>query len=275
MIVNIFQKRDIPMLMRMTENPRTDNILLVSPPSDKQVELARYLMELSDELNINLIITTPDVMNAIKCTDGKSLGFDNNPNILFYRGGVNVGRICNDDGDTSSESSIDELREIINSTIPPIEFKRNNADKLEEIKSIREYIAKANPISCCAYNKASDSYCELVNEVYEDITQMLGMCGCGNSDYTSKAVRDYLEIVRMRTDDSNPNSFNDAEKLMMEKFGAHHVAENGVLQFMAYCLDTFGMTDHGVNITCCWLTELGEVCLKALNIYFDLYNEEE
>ena len=43
----------------------------------------------------------------------------------------------------------------------------------------------------------------------------------------------------------------------------------GMLQFLAYVLDSYGFTTHGSGIGGCWLTEDGERLLTVLDAWYE------
>ena len=47
----------------------------------------------------------------------------------------------------------------------------------------------------------------------------------------------------------------------------------GILQFLAYILDSYGFTEHGSSVGGCWLTKEGEKLLTVLDAWHNLEEE--
>lgn len=49
----------------------------------------------------------------------------------------------------------------------------------------------------------------------------------------------------------------------------------GMLQLLAYVLDSYGFTEHGSSVGGCWLTKDGERLLTVLDAWHDLEEKME
>ncbi len=93
------------------------------------------------------------------------------------------------------------------------------------------------------------------NDVFSD--HILGICGCGNSKDTYKALRDVLKAQ----DDFREDliTYEEKEKRFNE------LGTWGIVQFVLYILDKYELLSHGSSIGGAFLTELGKKYLYVLN----------
>ena len=148
-----------------------------------------------------------------------------------------------------------------------------------KLSEIAEKIVKHHPDCCIAENHEVINGCRedwyeksLINLLmnywmYED----LGLCGCGYPGCTCEVIRKYLHIRQ----DKQQDKLTYTEVANRYKSELHindyDLDQFGLLQFMMYILDLNGFTEHGSNITSCWLTEKGEMLLTTL----DAWHEEK
>ena len=115
---------------------------------------------------------------------------------------------------------------------------------------------------------SSEGY-ELFNDIMEFMKfSILGCCGCGDIDSTLIAIRDYLYLVKHRTDNNTTEGWNESKHMLKEKFGVDHISNDRILQYMAYSLDTMEFTDHGSSINGTWILDLGRIALYLFDLYF-------
>lgn len=150
-------------------------------------------------------------------------------------------------------------------------------ENINILKEIREYIIKEDKESSIA----SNNYCEetLLDDLYTYYTyEVIGCCGCGDTDSTTKAIMNYLNSVFIRHSVFLSSSFRQskewaetikiADDILEENFGFRDVTDNPLLQYLAYSLDDKGLTEHGTSIRGCWLTKSGKHCLYVYQLYF-------
>jgi hypothetical protein len=80
----------------------------------------------------------------------------------------------------------------------------------------------------------------------------LGWCGCGDPTAAFEYLKDALTAI------------DNGAAAKMEFFG---IEMCGIIWTYLYMLDAHGLTEHGFNISGCWLTDKGEDVLKALCTY--------
>jgi hypothetical protein len=92
----------------------------------------------------------------------------------------------------------------------------------------------------------------------------LGICGCGNPDDTLMYIIDVLQLM----EDYHNNLMTWEE--YYEKQHALAKADNeGLSWLLWYWLDDKGLTEHGGNVSGCWLTTKGYEVLQMLNEWID------
>lgn len=144
-----------------------------------------------------------------------------------------------------------------------------------KLSEIAKYIADNYPESNIAYNNDVIKGCR--EERYEEslidplldfyIHEELGLCGCGNPEFTYETIRrylsirnefiiskiDYQEVINRYKNDLLLDYYNDIQY--------------GLLQFMMYILDDKDFTTHGSSIDGCWLTRKGQRLLTVLEAW--------
>ena len=132
-----------------------------------------------------------------------------------------------------------------------------------KLSEMAEYIADNCPESNIAYNNDVIKGCR--EEWYEEslidplldfyMHEELGLCGCGNPEFTYETIRRYLSIR---------NEFTISKIDYHEVIGRYKNdllidynkdIQYGLLQFMMYILDDKDFTTHGSGIGGCWLTK--------------------
>ena len=147
------------------------------------------------------------------------------------------------------------------------------------LSEIAEYVLDNNP-DCCLKNKVikgcrEQSYEESLINLLLDfyMIEKMDMCGCDVPEDTYEAIRRYLHIRKSCFAENL--SWED----VIKRYGTDlHIDYNdsmnyGMLQFLAYILDSYGFTEHGSSIGGCWLTKDGERLLTVLDAWHD--SEEE
>ena len=148
------------------------------------------------------------------------------------------------------------------------------------ISEIAEYLVTKFSQSLLATNDVVEVGCRdvdyedyLVSEVIEFFNRYIGMCGCGCPEYTYEMLR---KLLRIRLDRSNEEL--DCGKVSQRYLDDIGLDENqnkdhdGIVHFILYILDDKDIVEHGSSIGGCWLTELGKIYLRVLDIWHDWYN---
>lgn len=150
-------------------------------------------------------------------------------------------------------------------------------EQLEKVKEIRNWIIEKYPDSCIAVNDKNNgpspddaiddkgTNCLLAEVRDFFLYEIMDFCGCGIPFTSMMDVRNYLTIVKI----NHEKSFDEGHKLTEKIFGVKCACDNSLLQFMAYTLDSYGLTEHGTSINGAWLEDLGKKCLTILDIVFE------
>lgn len=106
----------------------------------------------------------------------------------------------------------------------------------------------------------------------------LKWCGCGNPEEAMFLMGDVLDILKRRSDsNTGSSSFADYKDSpwskhtdeLYDKLGRNEKGE--WLSMLAlsylYMLDAHSLTEHGGNVSGCWLTEKGEEVLAAIKAH--------
>lgn len=280
MSITALSESDTSAICRVISKDRHDAIIFATDFIDTDLTPVSKAI-LQEHPDTNIILVNPSMIfnivdrNEDMKKDVAEAG--NQEMIVFCRDGyvrdhIMLGKLPS----ITDEGSIQQIVDIVRTKLPDLSHGPSDPDdKLARIRELRSYVCRRYPESCCAYNKAATTYYDLVNEVANDFIYMvIGLCGCGCPDSTIEAIRDYLEIVRIRHT-KDDGGFDRACAIMQEKFHHNYVCDDSLLQFMAYLLDDKGLTEHGSSINGAWLTDEGEVCLEVLNMYLGLDDEEE
>lgn len=149
-----------------------------------------------------------------------------------------------------------------------------------KLNEIADYVEEKYPDSC--FSKNHTNYlkgCEedwyqnhLMNELMDFFSyEIMDMCGCGNPEYTYEVIRKIL-IIRSENPDYNETEKRYKDDLNLDSENTENHC--GILQFILYMLDACGIVDHGSNIWCCHLTDLGNMYLTVLNAWHEKESEE-
>lgn len=87
-------------------------------------------------------------------------------------------------------------------------------------------------------------------------------CGCGDPDETLIKVLDALNLCAIK-------GTEEREIFTKEKFGVHHVTNDGLVQLLFYVLDDKGFIQHGGGVGYSWLSDAGKVFRALLNQYLN------
>lgn len=151
-----------------------------------------------------------------------------------------------------------------------------------KLSEIAEYITENYPESNIAYNNYVIKGCR--EEWYEEslidplldfyMHEELGLCGCGNPEFTYETIRRYLsirnEFVISKIDYQEVIDRYKNDLLL----DYNNDIQYGLLQFMMYILDDKDFTTHGGSIGGCWLTKKGQRLLKVLEAWRTREDEE-
>ena len=162
-----------------------------------------------------------------------------------------------------------------------------------KIYDIAKYLIKEYPECCLAYNGIGEEsdweYYDrpLVEDCLSEFDKMLGLCGCGNPEYTHMVIRERLEAIYEYDFKDGKRNYNyDKESydkkwnridniLGIERLNTRdNKAYYGMIQFMMYELDSCGFLEHGSSIGGAWITDLGIMYLEVLKMA-QKYEEEE
>ena len=144
-----------------------------------------------------------------------------------------------------------------------------------KLSEIAEYVVNNNPGCCMAYNHEVNKGCR--EDWYEEylidplvsfyIHEKMNLCGCGIPEDTYEVIRQYLHVRKNRFEENL--SYEDVkEKYKIDlHIDCDDFIQYGILQFLAYVLDSYGFTTHGGGIGGCWLTEDGERFLTVLDAW--------
>ncbi len=144
-----------------------------------------------------------------------------------------------------------------------------------KLSEIAEYIVDNYPESNIAYN--NDVIKGYKKEWYEEslidplldfyMHEELGLCGCGNPEFTYETIRRYLnirnEFVISKIDYQEVIDRYKNDLLL----DYNNDIQYGLLQFMMYILDDKDFTTHGSSIGGCWLTKKGQRLLTVLEAW--------
>lgn len=149
------------------------------------------------------------------------------------------------------------------------------------LSEIAEHVVDNNPNCCVRFEVIRDCRTEPYEESLIEpllnfyMHEKMDMCGCGTPEDTYEVIRRYLRIRK--------NCF--AEKLswedVVERYETNlHMNYSdsmnyGMLQLLAYVLDSYGFTEHGSSVGGCWLTKDGERLLTVLDAWHDLEEKME
>lgn len=99
--------------------------------------------------------------------------------------------------------------------------------------------------------------------------EVLHLCGCGSPEDTYEVIRRYLHIRKARfRDDLSYDLVKESYNVNLHMDYDDSI-QYGMLQFLAYVLDSYGFTTHGGGIGGCWLTEDGERLLTVLDAWYE------
>lgn len=146
-----------------------------------------------------------------------------------------------------------------------------------KLSEIAEYIVDNYSDCCMAYNNEVIKGCR--EEWYEEILieplldfymyEKMGLCGCGSPEDTYEVIRRYLHIRKARfRDDLSYDLVKESYNVNLHMDYDDSI-QYGMLQFLAYVLDSYGFTTHGGGIGGCWLTEDGERLLTVLDAWYE------
>lgn len=147
------------------------------------------------------------------------------------------------------------------------------------LSEIAEYVVDNNP-DCCVKNEVirgcrTESYEESLIEPLLNfyMYEKMDLCGCGIPENTYEAIRRYLRI-RKSCFEENLSWEDVTERYRTNLHIDYDDSMNyGILQFLAYILDSYGFTEHGSSVGGCWLTREGEKLLVVLDAWHDLEEE--
>lgn len=150
-----------------------------------------------------------------------------------------------------------------------------------KLSEIVEYVLDNNP-DCCVKNEVirgcreewyEKSLIEPLLDFY--IHEKMNLCGCGVPENTYEAIRRYLRI-RKSCFEENISWENVTECYRTNLHIDYDDPMNyGILQFLAYILDSYGFTEHGSSVGGCWLTKEGERLLTVLDAWYNRGKEIE
>lgn len=138
-------------------------------------------------------------------------------------------------------------------------------EQVKRIMEIFNWIKENRPDSSISSNDFSNYQ---ISEIFEEVVEHfsyfeIGLCGCGMPDSTIDTIRDYLKIIK----DTQGSRLDNRKAALKKVFDVEYITSDSLLQFMAYVLDHLGFTEHGSGIDGCWITDLGEMCLYAYDLY--------
>jgi hypothetical protein len=150
------------------------------------------------------------------------------------------------------------------------------------LSEIAEFVIDNYPDSCIAHNHKVIKGCR--DGWYEEslidpllsfyMYEKMDLCGCGIPEQTYEIIRLYLHIRK----DWFTKDMLYEEVLERYKNDLHIDTQDslqaGLLQFLAYVLDSHDFTEHGGSIGGCWLTEDGERLLKVLDEWHKRESQE-
>ena len=157
-----------------------------------------------------------------------------------------------------------------------------------KLSEIAEYIVDNYPDSNIAYNHDVIKGCReewyevsIINTLLDFyMYEELGLCGCGNPEFTYEVIRRYLNIRydNFKISDMDYQDVIDRYKTDLG-INRQNDMQYGLLQFMMYVLDDKGFTEHGSSIGGCYLTDKGGRLLTVLNEWYkaniDCYETSE
>lgn len=116
--------------------------------------------------------------------------------------------------------------------------------------------------------KRDDGHYEIDGNFFEDAESVfchaLGFCGCGCPEVALRVVRDvlaHIAYVHAAKGNLTYSAIQDSESKLFHGVDAFR-------WIVLYLLDSRGLTEHGGNVSCCWLTEAGRGMLDDLNKFF-------
>jgi hypothetical protein len=118
--------------------------------------------------------------------------------------------------------------------------------------------------------------------IYNFYYENLKFCGCGSPWTTLKFIKDFLNTIKQKTDNYKKKDYDKNSEKYYEEYQSNirnifefqNKSENdnffsdsqdGIIQFVLYYLNKIEILEHGGSVGGSWLTEHGEIVLKALN----------
>ena len=273
MIIELYHPEGIPYIERILSDPRMSSVVIVANPNQPGYEIISGKVEIAGKPNANIIKMYPEY--AVQLFENIK---SDKPAIIYTCHGA----LHHDIPFPKNLPDVNALSMYIWQNWPDDEVplhEENEASsedekKLARIKEIRKFVATHYPYSCCAYNKPAYSYEDLVDEVVDDFMYgIVGLCGCGTPIDAIGAIYNYLYMMRIRGEDGK-DSYEKADAYAKKWFNSNGIYGDPMLLFMAYMLDDCGLTEHGSSIGGAWLTEEGEMCLEALEMYMEINDDE-
>jgi hypothetical protein len=111
------------------------------------------------------------------------------------------------------------------------------------------------------------------NEVQRFYFEDLKWCGCGNPGDALAFMRDVLEVMWQRSEESRAEAHNKPYEQSAWKRGCDKLDEMlpGILGMSyLYMLDAHDLTEHGGSVGGSWLTDKGKAVLAMLTSHEDL-----
>lgn len=158
----------------------------------------------------------------------------------------------------------------------------------EKLTEYMKYIIKTYPEGCASYNwlnyyeeilsdkRLPEEYefDNIIEESLKEFYHEIGLCGCGNPEFTYEVIRQILNIQSKRFDSAE--TYKERQKHFSDLCNSSMDNENyyGLIQFVLYILDDKGFLEHGGSIGGAWLSEKGTIYLDLLNVWTELNIEE-
>ena len=182
MVIHVTSPKDASMIHKIIFGGHNDAIVFaMGTDAPMYAEIKDSL--LSKRPDTPLIMMTPEEHFSMFGTDPEFAKYGLTDVLAFYRNGERTGwNICalfEPEKDGAWDKFLVDT--MLNNFLPPIEYQQDaDANKLEKIKKLREYVAKKYPHACCAVNAPSETYGKLLHEVSSDFMYFaIGLCGCG------------------------------------------------------------------------------------------------
>lgn len=172
-----------------------------------------------------------------------------------------------------------------------IKFDNDTKDNLVKIAV---YISEKYKDSCIASNYGDNSPMgryiddQTISTLLEDTVdffsyEVIGLCECGCINTTIKSIRNYLSILNDWSNDiknskclwKDNSPISNRKHKMKELFGVEDSCDDPLVQYLAYTIDTIGLSEHGSSISGAWITDLGRMCLYVFNLYLESEDSEE